>query len=72
VNLFSLFIVTLVLVDNGTLELAFPSERKIAKVIELLEELRRDSPQADWRSPRDAPTPSSWEQQFPKWRQSRL
>jgi uncharacterized membrane protein len=81
VNLFSLFLVTLVLVtqkhadelntrrDKGTLELAIPSERKIAKVIELLEELRRDSLQADWRSPRNAPTPSSWEPQFPKWRQ---
>jgi uncharacterized membrane protein len=57
VNLISLFIVTLVLVAqkhedelNGrreilTLELAILSERKIAKIIELLEELRRDSPQ---------------------------
>jgi uncharacterized membrane protein len=56
VNLLSLFIVTLVLVaqkhedelnarrDILTLELAILSERKIAKVIELLEELRRDSP----------------------------
>jgi uncharacterized membrane protein len=55
-NLLSLFIVTLVLVaqkhedelnarrDILTLELAILSERKIAKVIELLEELRRDSP----------------------------
>ena len=57
VNLLSLFIVTLVLVAQKhedelnarreilTLELAILSERKIAKVIELLEELRRDSPQ---------------------------
>jgi uncharacterized membrane protein len=57
VNLLSLFMVTLVLVaqkhedelnarrDILTLELAIMSERKIAKVIELLEELRRDSPQ---------------------------
>ncbi len=56
VNLISLFIVTLVLVAQKhedelnarreilTLELAILSERKIAKVIELLEELRRDSP----------------------------
>jgi uncharacterized membrane protein len=56
VNLLSLFIVTLVLVAQKhedelnarreilTLELAMLSERKIAKVIELLEELRRDSP----------------------------
>jgi len=56
VNLLSLFIVTLVLVAQKhedelnarreilTLELAILSERKIAKVIELLEELRRDSP----------------------------
>ena len=55
-NLLSLFIVALVLVaqkhedelnarrDILTLELAILSERKIAKVIELLEELRRDSP----------------------------
>lgn len=55
-NLLSLFIVSLVLVaqkhedelnarrDILTLELAILSERKIAKVIELLEELRRDSP----------------------------
>lgn len=56
VNLFSLLIVTLVLAAQKhedelnsrreilTLELALLSERKIAKVIELLEELRRDSP----------------------------
>jgi uncharacterized membrane protein len=56
VNLLSLFIVTLVLVTQKhedelnarreilTLELAILSERKIAKIIELLEELRRDSP----------------------------
>ena|SRR5271168_5229489 len=55
-NLFSLFIVMLVLVaqkhedelnahrDTLTLELAILSEHKIAKVIQLLEELRRDSP----------------------------
>lgn len=55
-NLFSLFVVMLVLVaqkhedelnahrDTLTLELAILSEHKIAKVIELLEELRRDSP----------------------------
>ena len=66
VNLFSLFIVTLVLVaqthadelnarrDNRTLELAILSERKIAKVIELLEELRRDSPQVQDRVDRQA------------------
>ena len=66
VNLFSLFIVTLVLVaqmdadelktrrDNCTLELAILSERKIAKVIELLEELRRDSPQVQDRVDRQA------------------
>jgi uncharacterized membrane protein len=57
VNLVSLFIVTLILVaqkhedelnarrDILTLELATLSERQIAKIIELLEELRRDSPQ---------------------------
>jgi uncharacterized membrane protein len=62
-NLFSLFIVTLVLVaqkhadelnarrDNRTLELAILSERKIAKV---LEELRRDSPQVQDRVDRQA------------------
>jgi uncharacterized membrane protein len=56
VNLLSLFIVTLVLAAQKhedelnthreilTLELAILSERKIAKIIELLEELRRDSP----------------------------
>jgi uncharacterized membrane protein len=56
VNLLSLLIVTLVLAAQKhedtlnarreilTLELALLSERKIAKVIELLEELRRDSP----------------------------
>jgi uncharacterized membrane protein len=56
-NLFSLFVVMLVLVaqkhedelnahrDTLTLELAILSEHKLAKVIELLEELRRDSPQ---------------------------
>ena len=55
-NLFSLFVVMLVLVaqkhedelnahrDTLTLELAILSEHKLAKVIELLEELRRDSP----------------------------
>lgn len=56
VNLFSFFVVMLVLVaqkhedelnahrDTLTLELAILSEHKIAKVIQLLEELRRDSP----------------------------
>jgi uncharacterized membrane protein len=56
VGLFSLFVVMLVLVAQRhedeinarreilTLEIAMMSERKIAKVIELLEELRRDSP----------------------------
>jgi uncharacterized membrane protein len=56
VNLLSLFVVILVLVSQKhedelnahreilTLELAILSEHKIAKVIELLEELRRDSP----------------------------
>lgn len=55
-DFFSLFIVMLVLVaqkhedelnahrDTLTLEFAILSEHKIAKVIELLEELRRDSP----------------------------
>lgn len=55
-HLFSLFLVMLVLVaqkhedelnahrDTLTLELAILSERKIAKVIQLLEELRSDSP----------------------------
>ncbi len=56
-TLFSLFLVVLLLVaqkhedelnahrDTLTLELAILSEHKIAKVIQLLEELRRDSPQ---------------------------
>jgi uncharacterized membrane protein len=55
-SVFSLFVVMLVLVaqkhedelnthrDTLTLELAILSEHKIAKVIQLLEELRRDSP----------------------------
>ena len=55
-TLFSLFVVMLVLVaqkhedelnvhrDTLTLELAILTEHKIAKVIQLLEELRRDSP----------------------------
>jgi uncharacterized membrane protein len=55
-TLFALFVVMLVLVaqkhedelnahrDTLTLELAILSEHKIAKVIQLLEELRRDSP----------------------------
>ena len=55
-TLFSLFVVLLVLVaqkhedevnahrDTLTLELSILSEHKIAKVIQLLEELRRDSP----------------------------
>jgi uncharacterized membrane protein len=55
-TLFSLFLVVLLLVaqkhedelnahrDTLTLELAILSEHKIAKVIQLLEELRRDSP----------------------------
>lgn len=55
-TLFSLLVVMLVLVaqrhedelnahrDTLTLELAILSERKIAKIIQLLEELRRDSP----------------------------
>jgi uncharacterized membrane protein len=55
-NLFSLFVVMLVLVaqkhedelnthrDTLTLELAILSEHKVAKIIQLLEELRRDSP----------------------------
>ena len=66
VNLLSLFIVTLVLVAQKhedelnarreilTLELAILSERKIAKVIELLEELRRDSPHVVDRVDRQA------------------
>lgn len=60
-SLFSLFVVMLVLVaqkhedelnahrDTLTLELAILSEHKIAKVIQLLEELRRDSPQVQDR-----------------------
>jgi uncharacterized membrane protein len=60
-NLSSLFVVMLVLVaqkhedelnahrDTLTLELAILSERKIAKVIQLLEELRRDSPHVEDR-----------------------
>jgi uncharacterized membrane protein len=55
-TLFSLFLVVLLLVaqkhedelnahrDTLTLELSILSEHKIAKVIQLLEELRRDSP----------------------------
>ena len=55
-TLFSLFVVMLVLVagtyedelnahrDTLTLELAILSEHKIAKVVQLVEELRRDSP----------------------------
>jgi len=55
-SLFSLFLVVLLLVaqkhedelnahrDTLTLELSILSEHKIAKVIQLLEELRRDSP----------------------------
>jgi uncharacterized membrane protein len=65
-NLFSLFVVMLVLVgqkhedelnahrDTLTLELAILSERKIAKVIQLLEELRRDSPHIQDRVDRQA------------------
>jgi uncharacterized membrane protein len=65
-NLFSLFVVMLVLVaqkhedelnahrDTLTLELAILSEHKIAKVIELLEELRRDSPHVQDRVDREA------------------
>jgi uncharacterized membrane protein len=65
-NLFSLFAVMLVLVaqkhedelnahrDTLTLELAILSEHKIAKVIELLEELRRDSPHVQDRVDRQA------------------
>jgi uncharacterized membrane protein len=60
-TLFSLFVVILVLVaqkhedelnahrDTLTLELAILSEHKIAKVIQLLEELRRDSPHVEDR-----------------------
>jgi uncharacterized membrane protein len=65
-NLFSLFVVMLVLVaqkhedelnthrDTLTLELAILSEHKIAKVIQLLEELRRDSPHVRDRLDRQA------------------
>jgi uncharacterized membrane protein len=65
-NLFSLFAVMLVLVaqkhedelnahrDTLTLELAILSEHKIAKVIQLLEELRRDSPHVQDRVDRQA------------------
>jgi uncharacterized membrane protein len=65
-NLFSLFVVMLVLVaqkhedelnahrDTLTLELAILSKHKIAKVIQLLEELRRDSPQVQDRVDRQA------------------
>src|ERR1700722_308452 len=60
-TLFSLLLVVLLLVaqrhedelnahrDTLTLELAILSEHKIAKVIQLLEELRRDSPQVQDR-----------------------
>ncbi|MBV9910558.1 MAG: DUF1003 domain-containing protein [Hyphomicrobiales bacterium] len=60
-TLFSLLLVMLVLVaqrhedqlnahrDTLTLELAILSEHKIAKVIQLLEELRRDSPHIEDR-----------------------
>lgn len=60
-TLFSLLLVMLVLVaqrhedqlnahrDTLTLELAILSEHKIAKVIQLLEELRRDSPHVEDR-----------------------
>ncbi len=65
-NLFSLFVVMLVLVaqkhedelnahrDTLTLELAILSEHKIAKVIQLLEELRKDSPHVQDRVDRQA------------------
>jgi uncharacterized membrane protein len=65
-SLFSMFVVMLVLVaqkhedelnahrDTLTLELAILSEHKIAKVIQLLEELRRDSPQVQDRVDRQA------------------
>jgi uncharacterized membrane protein len=61
ISLFSLLVVMLVLVaqkhedelnvhrDTLTLELAILSEHKIAKVIQLLEELRRDTPQVQDR-----------------------
>jgi uncharacterized membrane protein len=60
-SLFALFLVMLVLVaqkheddlnerrDTLTLELSILSEHKIAKVIQLLEELRRDSPHVEDR-----------------------
>jgi uncharacterized membrane protein len=66
IALFSLFVVMLVLVaqkhedelnahrDTLTLELAILSEHKIAKVIQLLEELRRDSPHVQDRVDRQA------------------
>jgi uncharacterized membrane protein len=65
-NLFSLFVVFLVLVaqkhedelnahrDTLTLELAILSEHKVAKLIQLLEELRRDSPHVQDRVDREA------------------
>jgi len=65
-GLFSLFVVMLVLVaqkhedelnahrDTLTLELAILSEHKIAKVIQLLEELRRDIPHVQDRVDRQA------------------
>ena len=65
-NLLSLFVVMLVLVaqryedelnahrETLTLEIAILSEHKIAKVIELLEELRRDSPHVQDRVDRQA------------------
>ena len=65
-NLLSMFVVMLVLVaqkhedelnahrDTLTLELTILSEHKIAKVIELLEELRRDSPHVQDRVDRQA------------------
>ncbi len=65
-NLLSMFVVMLVLVaqkhedelnahrDTLTLELAILSEHKIAKVIQLLEELRRDSPHVQDRVDRQA------------------
>jgi uncharacterized membrane protein len=61
ISVFSLFVVMLVLVaqkhedelnayrDTLTLELAILSEHKVAKVIQLLEELRRDTPQVQDR-----------------------
>ena len=66
IALFSLFVVMLVLVaqkhedelnahrDTLTLELAILSEHKIAKVIQLLEELRRDTPEVQDRVDRQA------------------